>query len=203
MFANFVTNSVGQFSYIAIFALLFLSSVGLPLPEELVLFATGYFIYFGLISWWPALIIALLGIVLGDVTGYWFGRTKGGQLIDWARTRARFFGRIFEKIEKFFTRHGYRTVFLGRFLVGFRFYISVVAGYFKMPLKQFIFYDTLGAIIWTPFIIFISYHVGNLAVVLLDAKKITHRAYLILAISLAIYVMFKILSDWWLNEEGR
>ena len=199
MINNFIIDFSQQFSYTIAFVLLFLSGVGLPLPEEIVLFVSGYLIFLGQMHWWPAIILSLLGILLGDITGYFFGLKKGEWLINLIKVKSFLPEHLFYKVEKFFKKHGNWAVFFARFFVGFRFYMSIVAGYFKMPLKKFIFYDVLGAIIWTPFVIFLSYHVGNLALIITDARKITHKVYFaagtIFLTILLINFLWEILSD--------
>ena len=199
MMNNFIIDFSQQFSYTIAFVLLFLSGVGLPLPEEIVLFVLGYLIFLGQMHWLPAIILSLVGILLGDVVGYFFGLKKGVWLINLIKVKHFLPERLFYKVEKFFKKHGNWAVFFARFFVGFRFYMSIVAGYFKMPFKKFIFYDALGAIIWTPFVIFLSYHVGNLALIIADAKKITHRVYLVAGIVFLIILfinfLWEILSD--------
>ncbi len=199
MINNFVTDFSQQFSYTTTFVLLFLSGVGLPLPEEIVLFVLGYLIFLGQMHWWPAIILSFLGILLGDVAGYFFGLKKGEWLISLIKIKSFLPENLFYKVEKFFKKHGNWAVFFARFFVGFRFYMSIVAGYFKMPLKKFIFYDALGAIIWTPFVIFLSYHVGNLALIIVDTRRITHRVYFVAGIIfltiLLINFLWEVLSN--------
>ena len=110
---------------------------------------------------------------------------------------------LFYKVEKFFKKHGNWAVFFARFFVGFRFYMSIVAGYFKMPLKKFILYDALGAVIWTPFIIFLSYHVGNLALIIADARKITHKVYFFVGIFFLIILFINFLWEVSSDDEGH
>ncbi|KKR10469.1 MAG: hypothetical protein UT37_C0001G0024 [Parcubacteria group bacterium GW2011_GWA2_39_18] len=199
MMNNFIIDFSQQFSYTIAFVLLFLSGVGFPLPEEIVLFVLGYLIFLGQMHWWPVIILSLAGILLGDIAGYFFGLKKGEWLINLIKVKRFLPEHLFYKVEKFFKKHGNWAVFFARFFVGFRFYMCIVAGYFKMPLKKFIFYDVLGAILWTPFIIFLSYHVGNLALIIMDAKRITHKIYIVVGIFfliiLLINFLWEILSD--------
>ena len=81
MMNNFIIDFSPQFSYTVAFILLFLSCIGLPLPEEVVLFVLGYLIFLGQMHWWPAIILSLLGILFGDIVGYFFGFKKGEWLI--------------------------------------------------------------------------------------------------------------------------
>ena len=204
MLSDFIVSIFSQqFSYTITFVLLFLSGIGLPLPEEIVLFVLGYLIFLGDIHWWSALILSLAGILLGDIAAYYLGAKKGEWLINFIKVKSFLPARLFYKVERFFKKHGDWAVFFARFLVGFRSYTSIIAGYFKVPFKKFIFYDTLGAIIWTPFVIFLSYHVGNLALIVADARRITHRVYFvtgaIFLIILLINFLWGILSD----GEGR
>jgi membrane protein DedA with SNARE-associated domain len=64
---------VEQFTDLGIFALLFLGSLGVPIPEEMSISAAAVLSHAGLARWWGALPVCLLGVLSGDVVLYWVG----------------------------------------------------------------------------------------------------------------------------------
>ena len=53
-----------------------------------------------------------------------------------------------ERGERFFDRHGAKTVFLGRFVPGVRVVAAVLAGAGAMPWPRFALYNLAGAFVW-------------------------------------------------------
>ncbi|MEM4263423.1 MAG: DedA family protein [Candidatus Woesearchaeota archaeon] len=144
-----------KLAYIALFLIPVLSSIGLPFSEELLLMATGYLMYTGFFRIDLGFVLCFLGIIAGDNLGYYVGK-KGGFFLDWLLTPRRR-----RKAQRFFDRHGAKAVFFGRFLVGPRFWMPLIAGASGMRWKTFFAYTSLGAMIVTPFYLVIGYFVGK------------------------------------------
>src|SRR5262245_41120306 len=73
---------ITQYGYVAIFLLLVLGIVGLPVPDETLLTFTGYLIYKGALAPVPAFLAAFLGSSSGITISYVLGRTFGVRLIE-------------------------------------------------------------------------------------------------------------------------
>ena len=56
---------------------LFIGCIGVPLPNALLLIASGSFIAGGQMNGWTVLIVASVASIAGDVTGYIIGRWLG------------------------------------------------------------------------------------------------------------------------------
>src|SRR5689334_25250078 len=72
---------ITQYGYLAIFLLLVLGIVGLPVPDETLLTFTGYLVFKGHLSLPLAYSTALAGSISGITISYWLGRTFGLALI--------------------------------------------------------------------------------------------------------------------------
>src|SRR5690242_15270606 len=68
---------IDQWSYAAIFAIVVLGNLGLPVPEEGVLVLAGYLAWTGRLRFSVVVFIGILSAVIGDNIGYWFGRRYG------------------------------------------------------------------------------------------------------------------------------
>src|SRR5439155_7109828 len=69
-----------NFTYLGIFAVLLLGSLGVPVPEELPIIAAAVFSHEGIVRWWLALPMCLLGVLSGVMVLYWIGRHWGEQV---------------------------------------------------------------------------------------------------------------------------
>jgi membrane protein DedA with SNARE-associated domain len=86
--------------------------------------------------------------VLGDNLGYWIGRRGGRALLVRGGPFAGHRRRAVAKGDAFFTRHGGKTVFLGRWVPGVRVVAAVLAGASAMPWRRFVVYNAAGALAW-------------------------------------------------------
>src|SRR3954463_9905052 len=135
--------------YPALFALVFAESAGVPLPGETALLTAGVLAGAGRLSLPFVIGVAVAAAVMGDTLGYWLGR-RGGRAV---LTRhggplASFRAHALERGERFFDRHGAKTVFLGRFVPGVRIVAAVLAGAGAMPWPRFAVFNLCGAFVW-------------------------------------------------------
>jgi len=159
---HFVINYAIQFGYFAIFAMIVLGSFGIPIPEELILLVSGYLSSLGVMNIYVVIIVATIATIVADNVSYWIGRKKGVHVLRSSIAARIFFSpRRLSKIERYFKRHGGKTVLIARFLLGFRMISFIFAGSSKMPWIQFQKYNVLGAIIWVPFVTLVGYFVSS------------------------------------------
>ena len=95
------------------------------------------------------IVVAALAAIIGDNVGYWLGRKGGRGLL--ARTPyrpRRYFERALPPAERFFARHGPKTVFIGRFVALLRVTSAWLAGISHMPWWRFLLWNALGGIVW-------------------------------------------------------
>jgi len=156
-----VSAYIEHFSYVGLFAVLMLCGLGLPVPEDVALLTGGFLIHRGITAYPPTLVVALLGVVVGDNSLFLIGRRFGSGLLAYfgvERPRSR--NRI-EWLRGFMERHGSKTIFYARFLAGLRAIIYLSAGSLGVSPGRFFFYDLLGALISVPVMVSIGYLFGS------------------------------------------
>lgn len=145
--------------HVMLFAVLVLSGVGLPVPEEATLIFGGYLAYLEFIDFWTAVYVLTAGIIVADIVGFLLGR-YGMVLILRVMLRWRALAYVFEKAEALFVRFGDKIVLLSRPLAGVRVAVPIFAGYTGMPFYKFLVLDLAAAIPWTFFLVSLSYALG-------------------------------------------
>lgn len=137
-----------SYGYGVVFLFVAIESLGVPLPGETVLVTAGALAALGHLSIWWVIAVAALGGIMGDASGYWIGRLGGVRLI-------RRYGRVLhfddaklDRVRGFFTRHGAKTVFFGRFIALLRTWAALLAGTSEMPYGVFTLYNVMGGITW-------------------------------------------------------
>jgi len=148
---------IAQYGYFAIFTLLLLGIVGLPIPDEWLLTFTGYLIFRDDLSLWPAFTAAVLGSMCGITISFGLGRSAGLFVM-------RHYGRVFrvtqkdlDRVHLWFDRFGKWLLVGGYFIPGVRHVTAVVAGTSKMEFPLFALFAYLGALIWSSIYIVIGY----------------------------------------------
>lgn len=140
-----------NYSYLLIFLISLSESlvvVGLVVPGLTIMLAIGTMIGIGYISLWPAMITAILGAVAGDAISYQIGRHYQQSIRDWYIFRK--YPDVILRCEKFFARHGKKSVVIGRFAGPVRPMIPAIAGMMKMPQLQFYTVNIISALLWAP-----------------------------------------------------
>jgi membrane protein DedA with SNARE-associated domain len=147
--------------YAGLFMILFLCGLGLPIPEELTLLTGGFFIHLGIIRLYPALAVGFLGILGGDLAIYSIGKKWGQDFLNHRHLRNIITECRADRGRQFFKDHGSKTVFIARFISGFRVAAFFAAGTMGVKLGKFLLLDFLGALILVPLLLILGYYFGE------------------------------------------
>jgi membrane-associated protein len=156
----------GTLTYAILFGIIFIETglVFFPfLPGDSLLFAAGAFSALGSLNIFIVIPLLMLAAVLGDTVNYWIGHFFGEKLI--ANPRIPIKKEHIEETQKFFTKHGGKTIILARFVPIVRTFAPFVAGIGKMHYGQFISFNVIGGISWVLLGTTLGYFFGNIPVV--------------------------------------
>ena len=156
----FLLHYSEPFIYAGFFLILFLCGLGLPIPEELTLLSGGFFIHLAILRLYPTLAVSFLGILGGDLAIYAIGKKWGPDLLHHPILRKIITESRLEKGRQFFQDHGNKTVFIARFISGFRVPVFFASGTMGIKLGRFLWLDFLGALILIPLLILLGYYFG-------------------------------------------
>jgi len=151
---------IAHWGYVAIFAFVMLGNLGVPIPENSVLWIAGYFVWKGRLSLPLVLLVGIVAAVAGDNLGYWIGRRYGQPAVDRHRATIGLTPTRLDRMRRFVHRYGAVGVFLARFVIGLRFMAGPVAGSMGFPPLAFLLANVLGALVYVPVTIGEGYAVG-------------------------------------------
>jgi membrane protein DedA with SNARE-associated domain len=163
-----VGHWVDSFGLAALFLILALQAAGVPGPPgKTALLIAALLAADGRLVLWQVLVVAALAVTAGGVIGYAVGRRGGRPLLErwWPRGKL---AQLLSAAERFFERHGAKSVFVARFLPGFKVAIAPVAGIARMRLRQFLLWHLLGAIAFAFAFGLLGYFAGAAAVNLVE-----------------------------------
>lgn len=142
--------------------------IGFFLPGDSLLFIAGFLASATGRSTLPpiALVVAtvIAAAIAGDQVGFLLGRRAGVSLARRPRTRL-FDPRNIERTERFFERHGPKTIVLARFVPIVRTFAPIVAGVGSMRYRTFTTYNIAGAVLWGGGVTMAGYYLGNIDLV--------------------------------------
>ncbi len=148
---------------IILFALVALESAGVPLPGEAALIAAAVLAQRGHYSLVTVIVVAAAGAIVGDNVGYWLGRKGGRGLLSRTPFVRDYFERALPPAERFFHRHGAKTVFIGRFVAVLRITAAWLAGISHMQWWRFLIWNAAGGIVWATLVAVVAYQLGSAA----------------------------------------
>jgi membrane-associated protein len=158
-----IINTYGPLTYAILFGIIFMETglVFTPfLPGDSLLFAAGAFAALGSLN--IALLLGLLFVaaVLGDTANYWIGHFFGKQII--AHPKIPIDEEHIKETQKFYKKHGGKTIIMARFIPLIRTFAPFVAGIGTMNYTQFLAYNVIGAAIWVAVATLAGYFFGNI-----------------------------------------
>ena len=146
-----------RYGYAVVFGGVFLENTGLPVPGETALLAGAALAHYGQLSLFRVIVTAIAGATLGDNVGFFIGRRGGRRIAERHGWRVGLTPDRLAEFDRFFQRHGPKTVFAARFITGLRVVGAVLAGGSGMKWPVFIFYNATGAVVWCTAVAFAGY----------------------------------------------
>lgn len=140
----------GVESYPLLFLACALSGLGVPLPEDVAVILAGIALAEGRFALEFTLPVVLAGVLTRDVIAWSLGRLLGDRLLGAAWFRRVVPPERLERARRLLVERGPATVAAGRFMVGFRVPIFLAAGAGRLPLRTFLFWDGLAALVAVP-----------------------------------------------------
>ncbi len=144
------------------FVALLLENAGVPVPGETILLFASFLAFSEQELHVPYIMLVAIGAAtLGDNIGYFVGLKGGRPLLERYRALFRIREQTIQHGERIFAKHGHLTIFFARFIFGMRIIAGPLAGVLRMPWKQFVLFNFLGATAWVLVITTVGYKFGE------------------------------------------
>lgn len=158
-----MTHLLLSYGLVLLFLVVAGESAGIPLPGETALVAAAILATQHHYTIAEVIAVAAVAAILGDNVGYWVGRTGGRRLLDrWGPIR-RYAERALPPGERFFEKHGGKTVFIARFVAVLRVSAAWLAGITHMTWWRFFLWNAAGGIAWATLVGLLAYYFGRAA----------------------------------------
>jgi membrane-associated protein len=184
---------LGPWTYVLLFAIVFCETglVVTPfLPGDSLLFAVGALAASegSPIQVVPVSLLLIVAAVVGDALNYSIGKLVGPRVF--TRPDSRFLRQEhLTRTQRFYEKHGGKTILLARFVPIVRTFAPFVAGIGRMQYRRFALFNVSGGVLWVALFIGAGNLFGNLP----SVKRNFHFVILaIVALSLVPIVV-----EWW------
>lgn len=171
---------IEQYGLISIFLIVMLEYANFPLPSEVVLPFIGIMVSKGNIDFGLALIISIIGGIVGSTINYLLGLYFGKPILKYMMKKYPKTRYSIKSSMWWMNKYGKISVMLARVIPVARTIISIPAGINKMNINIFVLYSTIGISLWNTILIFLGYILGD---------NLSNIAYLIKNYSLIVGIV--------------
>src|SRR3990167_10391995 len=201
--AHYIIQLIETTGYFGIFILMALESALIPIPSEITMPFSGFLVSEGKLSFVLVVLTGTFANLVGSLAAYYLGYIlEETVLLNLIRRYGKFIllsEHEFHRAEMWFRKYGDKIIFISRLLPGIRTVISLPAGMFEMEIKKFTIYTTIGCFIWSTFLTYVGYILGENWISLEKYfRKFEIVIVLFLIIGAAIYLEkhLKIIKTW-------
>ena len=158
-----MTHLITTYGLIIVFGLVAIECAGVQVPGETAMIIAGVLSSQGHYPLWQVIVVGAAAAIIGDNAGYVIGRKGGRKLLERTPIVRDYFHKVLPPSERFFQKHGAKTIFLARFIAVLRVTAAWIAGITHMPWWRFAIFNAAGGIVWAVLVSVVAYQFGKSA----------------------------------------
>lgn len=190
--SNQFSGWIVSYGSIAVFLLLCIGIVGIPVPDETLMIFAGYLIAKGQLSGPFTYIAAFAGAACGISLSFLLGMTSGHYLLEKVGSKVGITPKKIQRVHDWFFKIGKWLILVGYFIPGVRHLTGYVAGMMQLPKITFILIAYSGALIWSCLFLTLGYYFGDhIETILQNIEKDV-----LIAAGIGVFVSFMTWSLW-------
>lgn len=192
--------NTGPVPYVIVFVLLLLCGFGLPMPEDIILFAAGLMAYYAKADVWLMIMVCFAGVMIGDSSVFTIGALYGKRVRRFALVRRMLPPKRMKAVRRKLHEQGSKVIFAARFMPGLRTPIFFSAGTLHLPFRTFFVFDGAAALISVPTIVYAVYYFGDHVDRVI---KVVKRLQFGVIGSILLLIAVLALKSWWAHRKER
>ncbi len=165
LLGHYIIKLIESTSYAGIFVLMTLESALIPIPSEVTMPFSGFLASSGKLSLVYIIAVGTVANLVGSLIAYYIGYfIEETILLNLIKKHGKFIlvsEHEYQRASAWFAKYGDKIIFISRLMPGVRTVISLPAGVFRMDIKKFTLYTLLGCLIWSTFLTYVGYILGE------------------------------------------
>lgn len=187
---NFLLSLPNWASYVLVFVILLACGLGVPIPEDITLFAGGAAAYYEKANVYWMIVVAMLGVMIGDSFIFFLGRKYGPKIVGKGIFKRVLTQERFEYVKEKVKTGGNKFIFAARFMPGLRAPVYFSSGSLGVSYLRFFLLDGSAALISVPAIVYSVYYFGDqLDRVIQVIKRIEHGIIFVILAAVLFYAI--------------
>ena len=162
---NWIIEVMNTYGYIGILLLIALENIFPPIPSEVILTFSGFLTTTSDATVIGVIIFSTVGSIVGAIVLFGLGRLldvkRLERIVDRWGHILRLTRKDIQKADAWFRRFGVWAVLIGRLVPLVRSLISIPAGMARMNFGVFLFFTTIGSLIWNSVLVYLGATVGS------------------------------------------
>jgi len=137
--------------YLVLFFWVLVEQIGLPLPAAPILVTVGALSGSGDMNFFSVMAVGTTAALLSDLSWFLVGRNFGSPVLSRLCRISLEPDSCVRRTEDIFSRHGARSLLTAKFIPGLNVVAMPLAGVIHMSPWRFLFFDSLGVVLWMGF----------------------------------------------------
>ena len=192
-----VVDLIREYGFGIVFLNVLIEQLGAPIPAYPVLVVTGALEGGSAARLGWLTVIAVAATLIADVLWYHAGKAYGHRVLGRICRISLSPDACIRQTESVYGRWGARSLLVAKFVPGFASIASALAGVVGTPLRTFVLFDTLGALIWVGSAVFLGSLFASTVQDLLDVLTALGKwGLLLISIAFVVFVARK----WWQRQ---
>ena len=194
---GWLVDLIREHGFGIVFLNVLIEQLGAPIPAYPVLVVTGALEGASLARLLWLTVIAVTAALIADVFWYHAGKTYGHRVLGRICRISLSPDACIRQTESVYGRWGAKSLLVAKFVPGFASIASALAGVVGTPLRTFVLFDTLGALIWVGSAVFLGSLFSSTVQDLLDVLTALGKwGLLLISIAFVVFVARK----WWQRQ---
>ena len=191
---GFLVELIREYGFGIVFLNVFVEQLGAPIPAYPVLVVTGALEGADWVRLLWLVAVAVSAALIADLFWYQAGKAYGHRVLGRISRISLSPDACIRQTETVYGRWGARSLLVAKFVPGFASIASALAGVMGTPLRSFVLYDGLGALIWVGSAVYLGSLFSSTVEDLLGVlTALGQWGLLLLAVALGLFIVRK----WW------
>lgn len=192
---NWIIEIMNSYGYVGIVLLIALENIFPPIPSEVILTFSGFLTTTSDVTIMGVIIFSTIGSVIGAIILFGIGRLLDVEKLEkivnrWGHV-LRLTQKDVQKADAWFRKIGVWAVLIGRLVPIVRSLISIPAGMARMNFGIFLFFTTIGSLIWNSVLVSIGATLGSSWNTILEYVDIySNVVFILLAILFLMFIIW-------------